>query len=450
MLQYHFALDGDSLKLKNRLKLFKSIWPTLALHDELMDCHSQCIDNYSLCQSFNIINHVVAKISLCKRLLFHDEEGGDLKEVALEMQSNLKASRIHFINVLVKIWQLVVQKFSLSSDQSGTGKSTSTFTFPIPPSLESEPPKSSNKPKIRVIYQMESNNPYEILDDDDGFDWEAAAREIDAVCQMRSGAKTNESELEKVCQKREKRNLEKQISLSCKVEALSKRTEEFQELLNQEEQKSASAREKLNFAVRKGKSLLQQRDSLKQTIGEMNVEMEHLKSEINKREHIIAEHEQKMRQLLTYPDRLKALESESSLLKHRLEETEHHLQEKEYSLKLILNKLGEIDVAGEGHISDPVKKLEWIGKLCSDLHNSVASFEQKSRKSKRTSELLLAELNEVQERNDSFQEEIAKVADELVDLRRERDSAEAAKLEALSHVEKLSTLHEEEKTEPFL
>ncbi|KAL5081818.1 hypothetical protein RYX36_010239 [Vicia faba] len=125
MLQYHFALNGDSLKLKNRLKLFKSIWPTLALHDELMDCHSQCIDSYSLCQSFNVIYHVVAKISLCKMLLFHDEEGGDLKEVALEMQSNLKASRIHFINVLVNIWQLIVQKFSLSSDQSGTGKSTS-------------------------------------------------------------------------------------------------------------------------------------------------------------------------------------------------------------------------------------------------------------------------------------------------------------------------------------
>ncbi|XP_058769697.1 DEAD-box ATP-dependent RNA helicase FANCM-like isoform X1 [Vicia villosa] len=48
---------------------------------------------------------------------------------------------------------------------------------------------------------MDSNNPYEILDDDDGFDWEAAAREIDAVCEMRSDAKTNGSEAEKVCQK---------------------------------------------------------------------------------------------------------------------------------------------------------------------------------------------------------------------------------------------------------
>jgi len=256
------------------------------------------------------------------------------------------------------------------------------------------------------------------------------------------------SELEQLKEEGE-RTLEKQISLSGEVEALSKRTEELQELLNQEEQKSASAREKLNIAVRKGKSLVQQRDSLKQTIGEMSVEMEHLKSEINKREHTIAEHEQKLSQLSTYPDRLEALESESSLLKHRLEENEHHLQEKEYSLKLILNKLGEIDVGGEGHVSDPVKKVEWVGKLCSDLHNSVASLEQETRKSKRASELLLAELNEVQERNDSFQEELAKVADELVDLRRERDSAEAAKLEALSHLEKLSTSHEEEKKSHF-
>lgn len=256
------------------------------------------------------------------------------------------------------------------------------------------------------------------------------------------------SELVHLKEERDK-TLEKQISLSGEVEALSKRSEELQELLNQEEQKSASVREKLNVAVRKGKSLVQQRDSLKQAIEEMSVEMEHLKSEINNREHTIAEHEQKLQQLSTYPGRLEALESESLLLKHHLEETEHHLQEQEYSLKLILNKLGEIEVGGEGHISDPVKKLEWVGKLCSDLHGAVASLEQESRKSKRASELLLAELNEVQERNDSFQEELAKVDAELVDLRRERDSAEAAKLEALSNLEKLSALHQEEKKGHF-
>lgn len=122
MLQYHFALNGDSLKLKKRLKLFKSICPKFSSHDELMDCDIQLIDSYSLRQSFNIINHVVAKISLCKMLLFHEEVGGDLKKVGVEMQRKLEASRMHFINVLVDIWQLMVQKFSLTSDQLGTGK----------------------------------------------------------------------------------------------------------------------------------------------------------------------------------------------------------------------------------------------------------------------------------------------------------------------------------------
>ncbi|KAL2974790.1 hypothetical protein AAZX31_14G123300 [Glycine max] len=252
--------------------------------------------------------------------------------------------------------------------------------------------------------------------------------------------KRNE-ELQGLLNQEEQKSASVREKLSGEVETLTKRIDELLGLLNQEEQKSASFREKLNVAVRKGKSLVQQRDSLKQTIKDMTVEMEHLKSEINNRENILGEQEQKLRQLSTYPDRLEALESESLLLKKHLEETEHHLQDQEYSLKLILNKLGEIEVGGEGHISDPVKKLELVGKLFSDLHSAVASLEQESRKSKRASELLLAELNEVQERNDSFQEELAKVTAELVDLRRERDSAEAAKLEAVAHLEEGKKSH---------
>ena len=41
--------------------------------------------------------------------------------------------------------------------------------------------------------------------------------------------------------------------------------------LDQEEQKSASLRKKLNVAVRKRKSLVQQRDSLKQAANKMNM-----------------------------------------------------------------------------------------------------------------------------------------------------------------------------------
>jgi chromosome segregation ATPase len=70
---------------------------------------------------------------------------------------------------------------------------------------------------------------------------------------------------------------------------------------------------------------------------------------------------------------------------------------------------------------------------------------EEERKSKRSADLLLAELNEVQDRNDVLQEELAKAANEVAELTKERDLAEAAKHEAISRLEKLSTVHSEER-----
>lgn len=213
---------------------------------------------------------------------------------------------------------------------------------------------------------------------------------------------------------------------------------EFHDLLNQEEQKSASLREKLNLAVRKGKSLVQQRDSLKQNVEEMTVEIEQLKSKINNQEHSLLESRQKISDLSLQIDRYEAFETENLSLKDRLMETEELLQTKERTLSVLLSKLGEIDAGGEIDALDPVQKLEAIAKLCSDLHAIAASSEQEARKSRKAAELLLAELNEVQERNDGLQEELARTYDEISSLSRERALADSAKVEALSHLAKLS------------
>ncbi|XP_059640536.1 trans-Golgi network-localized SYP41-interacting protein 1 isoform X2 [Cornus florida] len=253
-----------------------------------------------------------------------------------------------------------------------------------------------------------------------------------------------------MCVKEERdRYMENNQYLVHEVEALNMRRQELQELLNLEEQKSASVREKLNVAVRKGKSLVQQRDSLKQIIEEANVEMERLKSEINSRENTLLEYKQKIKDLSTYQERVEALESESVFLRDRLAETEYSLQEKGHALSMIMNTLCDVDVGYEFNISDPVKKLEHIGKLCRDLHSAVASSENDSRKSKRAAELLLAELNEVQERNDGLLEELSKAVSELSELSKERDSAEAAKFEALSRLEKLSSVHSDKRNNQF-
>lgn len=237
--------------------------------------------------------------------------------------------------------------------------------------------------------------------------------------------------------------MDKQQSLILEVEALDKKREELQELLTQEEQKSASLREKLNVAVRKGKSLVQQRDSLKQALEEMTNKFEHLKSEMSHRENALAYYEQRIRDLSNYPEMVEALESERLLLRNSLTDAEHLLQEREHILNVTMNALSGIDVGGDVTISDPVQKLQQIGKQFHDLHAALTNSEQESRKSRRAAELLVAELNEVQERNDVLQEELEKAASELSEISRERDVAEAAKLEALACLERLSTVFSE-------
>lgn len=247
-----------------------------------------------------------------------------------------------------------------------------------------------------------------------------------------------------ICVKEERdRYMEHNEFLTREVEALNLKRQEMQDLLSQEEQKSASVREKLNVAVRKGKSLVQHRDSLKQTIEELNHEVECLKSEINHRDSSLSDYEQKIKVLSTYQESVEVLESDNLSLRNRLAETEYLLNEKTHTLSLILNTLKGIGAGFEFNISDPVDMLEQIGRQWHDLHAAVANSEQDMMKSKRAAELLLAELNEVQERNDVFQEELAKYSRELLGLSEERDLAEAAKREAFSQVEKLSSIHSE-------
>lgn len=214
-------------------------------------------------------------------------------------------------------------------------------------------------------------------------------------------------------------------SLMLELEAVGKQRDALQEQLSQEEQKIAAAREKLNVAVRKGKGLVQQRDSLKQTIEEMNTMVDHLKAEHNQQ--------------------VEALESEKSLLMNQLAETKHDLQESSLNLSRLLTIVHSIDVGTEINFSDPFQKMDEIGKISRDLHSAVVSSEREANKSKQAAELLLAELNEVQDRVDILQDDLEKAQAALVESHKQKNDAEAAKAEALSHLEQFMSVHSEER-----
>ncbi|CAL5417887.1 unnamed protein product [Camellia sinensis] len=138
MLRYYFSLNRDAVKLKKRLKLFDSVCPHSGAHDIILDCDVSEIDAYSLNQSLNLVNRVVAKIYFCRMLLFQKDnqiqslpgEDGNMKEIHSEVRSNKEdSSRIRFMNILVWTWQLIVKKFPSKSEDSGKVIGTNYFLF---------------------------------------------------------------------------------------------------------------------------------------------------------------------------------------------------------------------------------------------------------------------------------------------------------------------------------
>ncbi|KAK8461720.1 hypothetical protein SEVIR_1G087300v4 [Setaria viridis] len=208
--------------------------------------------------------------------------------------------------------------------------------------------------------------------------------------------------------------MQKYQSLVLELESVGKQRDNLQEQLNQEEQKCTSLREKLNVAVRKGKGLVQHRDSLKQTIEEMNAVIEKLKNE--RKQHI------------------ESLETEKSSLMDRLAENEKSLHETNQYLSGLLNALNKVDIAREFD-TDPVTKVEKIAKFCLDLQETVVSSQNEVKKSKRATELLLAELNEAHERADNLQEELFKAEAALSESYKQYSVTESARADAVRHLE---------------
>ncbi|WVZ77910.1 hypothetical protein U9M48_025707 [Paspalum notatum var. saurae] len=215
-------------------------------------------------------------------------------------------------------------------------------------------------------------------------------------------------------QESDAKHMQKCQSLVLELESLGKQRDNLQEQLNQEEQKCASLREKLNIAVRKGKGLVQHRDSLKQTMEEMNVVIEKLKNE--RKQHI------------------ELLETEKSSLMDRLTENEKSLHETNKYLSGLLNALNKVDIARDFD-TDPITKVEKIAKFCLDLQETVVSSQNEVKKSKRATELLLAELNEAHERADNLQEELVKTEARLSECSKQYSVAESARAGAVRHLE---------------
>ncbi|KAK3026898.1 hypothetical protein RJ639_041367 [Escallonia herrerae] len=120
MARYYFALCGGSWKQKKCLKLFDSVCSSSGVNEDLLDCDVGNISAYSPNQCLNFTMKALAKISLCRMLLFPEDNliqflpkdgNGDPVGVTSEVGSSKAfSSRSRFVEALVHTWQSVVKK----------------------------------------------------------------------------------------------------------------------------------------------------------------------------------------------------------------------------------------------------------------------------------------------------------------------------------------------------
>ncbi|KAK4792788.1 hypothetical protein SAY86_023223 [Trapa natans] len=400
----------------------------------------------SHCKISNLQNEVKALVhqtqNLSQRLelLTLEDEQLLMKVLALEVEKEILLSRTsQFHEVLAKMIEMGENAQWMDHDIQHLQNMVSELLYPVREDFSS----IESSTEILTLFLKQLIEKYTaasadtLVSDGDKFinkNTDATApelrtREADNKEEHEQGAVMLKKELAEalgeLMQVKEQRDefLEKNTSLIDLVGTLEKKRDELQTLLDMEEQKCVSVREKLNVAVRKGKSLVQQRDVMKSTIEEMNKEVDRLKSNVNRQEDALAKCEQKIQELSFYPKKVDVLESEISHLQNQLREIECYWKDKEHTLNLILRTLAEIDVGSQDDPNDPVEKIRQIQEICSDLRVDAASLEKESKKLKRAAELLLVELNEVQERNDNLQEQIAEATSEISRLYDEKNAA---------------------------
>ncbi|KAJ9540122.1 hypothetical protein OSB04_026628 [Centaurea solstitialis] len=138
VMRNHLVSSGPTVKRSKRLKLFDSILPSGT--DKLLDCDAVEIDHSSIDQSLNLIMKSVAKVLLCKMMLFSKgnnqvldkpgEADGEIELTSLEVMSNKEYLRsVVFINSLVSTWRLIVKLFPLKSNHRSEVEGTKGALF---------------------------------------------------------------------------------------------------------------------------------------------------------------------------------------------------------------------------------------------------------------------------------------------------------------------------------
>lgn len=137
--------------------------------------------------------------------------------------------------------------------------------------------------------------------------------------------------------------------------------------LEQTENKLSSVREKLSLAIAKGKGLVQERNTLRQSLVDKSNELEKCLQELQKKND--TSHETEM----NASEHVKALELELEDIKNSASAFRESVSNKDSILQKIENVFGEMNLPEVIHSKEIIDKVEWLAKSSLGANNTTPS-----------------------------------------------------------------------------
>ncbi|KZV44422.1 CAP-Gly domain-containing linker protein 1 [Dorcoceras hygrometricum] len=211
-----------------------------------------------------------------------------------------------------------------------------------------------------------------------------------------------------------------------------------QKSFEQLEEKCALLREKLSMAVKKGKGLFQERENLKGSLSEKNVEIDRLRSEFQLNLSAYNDCKDQIKRLSLDVDRISQLETDLVVTQEHADQLKQLLAESNSRHQRVVESIEDIVAPTNLVFEEPAEKVKWLVRYLSDLDIANTEVSQELRKVKDEASLMASKLSEAQTVTKSLEDALSMAENNislLLDEKREL-SVSKALLEEELHREK--------------
>lgn len=201
----------------------------------------------------------------------------------------------------------------------------------------------------------------------------------------------------------------------------------IQKSLEQLEDRCALLKDKLSMAVKKGKGLVQERENLKGSLNEKNVEIDRLESELQQTLSRYTENQNQITKLSLDVERISLLETDLVATKKHADQLEQFLAESNNMLNRVMESIEGIITPTDLFFEEPAEKVKWLAGYLSEQEISRMEVKEDLEKVTGEASSLASKLSEVQKKMQSLEDALSIAENSRAQLLDEKKELEVSK-----------------------